>query len=305
MKQHGNSGFLPNSLKILILAIVAAAAVSIPLSQAADTKTVTVEVSITSLSQITLSPSYLTFYSLTPGTFSSESKIDIRNTGSDNITQLYAYPDTLTDESIRPYGFSNSTYYAAGGVLIIRNETNATHFWAGRIEWNSTEDISNMVKTGVTSPVAWGFLKNTSIEYNWLVGNGTPTTQGIAFRFCNTSGTQFAIENDVDNGTAGSRTPTTGGITLDGSDDSYSYFSVSRNALPNQCVAVSANCGKVYMYKYDKRAGFSTCLNTNYLQEGALQPGEIHSVNMSAYIPLGIPATNGSLNQSTFTITGT
>jgi len=269
-------------------------------AEAQTTRTITVEVSISGVSQITVVPTYLTFYGLTPGSFSAESKIDIINTGSNNVSQIFAYPDTLDDEAVRPYGIANSTYYAAGGVLVIRNETNLNRFWAGRIEWNSTEDISNMVKTAVTAPAAWGFFRNTSFEYNWLVGNDTAPAGA-----CNTTGVRFAIEDDVDNGTTASRTPTTTNIVQDGLDSNYVYFSIgaTRTALPNHCVAVSADCSKIYVYKYDRRSGFSTCLNSNYLQQFSLQPGQVHTMNISAWIPLGIPATNGSLNRSTFTIT--
>jgi hypothetical protein len=186
-----------------------------------------------------------------------------------------------------------------------------SRFWAGRIEWNSTEDISNMVKIGtgeigVYTPTAWGFLRNASNEYNWLVGNGTPTVGGNA-RLCNRTDSQFAIEDDIDNGTAASRTPTRTDITNDGASGNFAYFSIggSRPALGNHCVAVSADCSKIYVYKYDRRSGFSTCLNSNYLQQFSLQPGEVHTMNISVWMPFGIPATNGSLNQSTLTITST
>jgi hypothetical protein len=72
-------------------------------------------------------------------------------------------------------------------VIVFRNETYSSYYFAGRIEWNETEDISYMIKTGVTTPKAWGFFRNTSFEYNWLLGNGTG---GL----CNNSGAQFAIE---------------------------------------------------------------------------------------------------------------
>lgn len=278
--------------------------VYLPFADAQTTRTVTIEVSITGVSQITVNPTYLTFYGITPGTASQESKIDITNTGSLNVSQIYVYPDTIDDEAVRPYGIANSTYYAAGGVLVLRNETNLTRYWAGRLEWNSTEDISNMVKTAVSSPRAWGFLRNASNEYNWLVGNGTPTVGGNAI-LCNRTDAQFAIEDDVDNGTSASRTPTTTDITNDGASGNYAYFSIggSRQALRNHCVAVYSDCSKIYIYKYDKRSGFSTCLNSAYLQEFNLMPGEVHTMNISVWMPLGIPATNGSLNQSTLTIT--
>ena len=264
------------------------------MSTKAASDSATVDVTIQAVSQITLSPPLLT-WTVQPGQAGSPSSLDITNTGSLNVTNIYAYVDTLTDESTRPYGSTNATDYAAGGVIVFKNETLNEYFFAGRIEWNSTEDISNMVKTGVTSPVAWGFFRNTSYEYNWLLGNGTDG-------YCNNTGAQFAIEDDVDNGTAATRTPTTTNINMDGGDENYGYFSINRATAPlyGSCVAASYDCTKIYIYAYDKRSGFDTCANSRYIQESDLAPKQVHTLTLNVYVPLGIP--NGTMNTSTFTV---
>jgi hypothetical protein len=262
--------------------------------------TATVEVNVVEVAQITVMPDLLTWSAVLPGYAGGPKLLDIKNTGSKNVTNIYAYVDTLEDEAVRPYGSPNSTSYAAGGVIVFKNETYDKFFFAGRIEWNWTEDISNMQKTGVTSPVAWGFFKNTTYEYNWLVGNGTGG-------FCNNTATQFAIEDDPDNGTAETRTPTTTGIYCDQADENYTYCSVSRTTAPlyESCVAIYKDCSKIYIYKYDKRnqPNFALCGNSEYIQAPPLVPFETHTLTLNVYIPLGIPF--GNLNTSTFTVYAT
>ena len=260
--------------------------------------TATIEVNVAEVAQITVMPDLLTWTAVLPGYAGSPKLLDIKNTGSKNVTNIYAYVDTLEDEAVRPYGSPNSTSYAAGGVIVFKNETYDKFFFAGRLEWNWTEDISNMQKTGVTSPVAWGFFKNTSYEYNWLVGNGTDG-------FCNNTATQFAIEDDVDNGTVETRTPTTTDINCNQADENYTYCSINRASAPlyESCVAIYKDCSKIYIYRYDKRTGFASCGNSNYIQVPPLVPFETHTLTLNVYIPLGIPA--GNLNTSTFTVYAT
>lgn len=256
----------------------------------------TVTVSISEVSQISVIPTTLTWSSINPGQSGTVKDLIIKNTGSLNVSNIYVYVDTLIDESSRPYNSGDATDYAAGGVIAFRNDTYNKYFFAGRIEWNWTENISNMYQANVDNPAAWGFFKNTSYEYNWLVGNGT---DGL----CNDSYAQFAIEDDVDNGTTATRTPTTTNINYDSGDEDYGYFSIDRTAISESCVAISADCQKIYVYKYDKRSGFTSCSNSSYIQTENLIPGDTHTLTLNVYIPYGIP--NGTLNTSTFTVFAT
>ena len=259
--------------------------------------TVTVDVNVATVAQLTVIPEILSWSDINPGTTGTVQSLNIKNTGSVNLTYIYAYVDTLTDEATRPYGYDDPLMYAAGGVIVFKNETYDKFFFAGRLEWNWTEDVGNDDLSAITSPVAWGFFKNTSYEYNWLVGNGTDG-------FCNNTATQFAIEDDVDNGTVETRTPTTTDIVLQTGTD-WGYFSINRASAPlyGSCVAAYYDCSKIYIYKYDKRTGFASCGNSNYIQVPPLVPFETHTLTLNVYIPLGIPF--GNLNTSTFTVYAT
>jgi hypothetical protein len=280
---------------ILISILVLFSAIPLVLSQVTDTATINVNVS--AYAEITVSPTTLNWTNLNPGSSGTTQLLDITNTGSLNVSNIYAYVDTLTDETSRPYGNPDPAAYAAGGVIVFKNETYNKFFFAGRLEWNWTEDISNLDTSGVTSPVAWGFFKNASNEYVWLVGSGSNG-------FCNESDTEFAIEDDIDQGTTETRTPTTTSITLDYNDTEYSYFSINRATAPlyESCVAVYKDCTKIYIYRYDKRTspGFSNCANSAYIQSSNLVPYDTHTLTLNAYIPRGIPS--GDLATATFTV---
>ncbi len=270
---------------------------NLALAQLSASDTVTINVTVEAVAEITVIPDFLEWAAF-PGRANVTKFIDIINTGSLNVSQIYVYVDTLQDETQRPYGSTNATNYAAGGVIVLKNETYDKFFFAGRIEWNWTQSISNLQTGAVSSPVAWGFFKNTSFEYVWLVGNGTNG-------FCNNTVAQFAIEDDPDNGTVATRTPIATGIDMDGGDSNFGYFSINRASSPlyESCVAVSYDCSKIYIYKYDRRSGFATCANSRYVQEANLIPSDLHTLSLNVFIPLGIPA--GNLNTATLTVYAT
>ena len=275
------------SLVLLALSSVAFAA----------TDTVTVDVNVASVAQISVIPDILSWSNINPGSAGTVQSLNIKNTGSVNLTNIYAYVDTLEDETTRPYGFDDPSKYAAGGVIVFKNETYDKFFFAGRLEWNWTEDVGNDDLSAITSPVAWGFFKNTSYEYYWALGNGTGG-------YCNNTGAEFAISDYPDNGTITTRTPSDTGITFQAGVD-WGYFSINRASSPlyGSCVAAYYDCSKIYIYKYDKRSGFGSCANSEYIQAPNLVPGETHTLTLNVYIPLGIPA--GNLNTSTFTVYAT
>jgi len=259
------------------------------------TDTATVNVSVAPKVEISILPDVFNFTDLNPGTVGPFLNFEIKNIGSVNVSNIFAYVDTLDKEIERPYGTSNASKYAAGGVLLITNETDTQPWFLGRIEWNLTYDVPNKNFSAVNNPVAWGYFRNTSYEYLWVIGNGTTNcTDGY-----------FAIEDDPDTGSVDTRTPDDTQITNEGTDGYWGLFSVNRDTAPlkDYCVAVYWDCTKIYIYKYDKRNNFTSCSNSEYLYFHSLSPGEILSAKLTAYIPLGIPY--GNLTQAILTIEAT
>ncbi len=263
---------------------------------ATSSQTLTVTVNVSTTTTITVAPTSLTWNLLSLGTAGSSSAVDVKNSGSTNLTSLYVSGDALTQEASRPYGTGVPGNYAAASVLKIANQSASTYYWVGRIEWNWTDSISNLQATGVNSLKSWGFYKNASSEFVWAAGNGT---DGGASFGCNETGAQFKISPSVDIGTAATRTTSVAGSPV-ASDANYGYFTVGADPLNGYCVAVNTACTKIYIYKFDNGAGFSSCTGTSYLTT-PIYPGDIARLSLEPVIPNGVP--NGNFAPATLTFT--
>jgi hypothetical protein len=281
----------------LLVASVALLVTIMPTTVFAVYNTTDIDVNISSLSQITLYPNYLFWPQVSVGTMGGYKNITVKNTGSVNVSDVFAWVNTLANESVRPYGNSTAANYSAGSVLTIMNETDAKYYYLGRIEWNWTEDIPNHV-WGVTSPISWGYFRNISDDYVWVLGNGTAGR-------CNETGSQFEIETDIDAGSLATRTPDIlVALTTSAGDSSrWSYGSIASGTLDGHCVAAYYDCSKVYIYKFDKRTNFTGCGNADYAMSGNMVPGKTINIKVDAWIPRGIPA--GNMTRTTLTVEAT
>jgi hypothetical protein len=264
--------------------------------------TVAIDVNVTEAAAIIVLPETLNWTSVGTGSAGGVKYLTVKNVGSLNVSQIYAFINTLTTESARPYGSGNPKDFSAGGVITLKNETDSEHYFAGRIEWNWTQDIPNHDWSAVddADAVAWGYFRNTSSDYVWVLGNGT---DGL----CNNTGAQFALEYDVDLGTATTRQPIGGGsYPRDDGDGNWSYFSINDASSPlyGYCVAAWWDCTKIYIYHYDMRStspyAFNKCNNAAHLQQANLTSGDIITLEADAWVSLGYPA--GFLNQTTLTV---
>ncbi|MHA2309645.1 MAG: hypothetical protein ACXABJ_10230 [Candidatus Heimdallarchaeaceae archaeon] len=260
---------------------------------------VTIDVNVSETSSIIVIPSAINWTGLATSTEGSIRYLTIKNSGSLNVSQIYAYIDTLESEQDRPYGTGDPIEFSAGSLITIRNETDAGYYFAGRLEWNWTQQIPNSNWAAVNDPMAWGYFRNTSSDYVWVLGNGS--SYG-----CNDTDAEFAIEDDIDLGIQDTRTPDDSGIGApDATDANYGYFSDNRGSSPLNlyCIAAAADCSKIYIYHYDQRPGFNGCGNSAYIQESTLTPGNTFILDVKPYAPSGIPS--GDLNQTMLTVWAT
>ena len=129
-----------------------------------------------------------------------------------------------------------------------------------------------------------------------MYGNGT-------YGLCNNSGVQFGIDDDIDDGTQSTRTPTTTDFaTPDNVGPDWAVFSIDRAGSPLEgyCVALWVNCTKIYVYKYDYRAQFPDCNNRGYIEDVMTPGGDSEILTLDAYIPKGIPS--GNMSSSVLTV---
>jgi hypothetical protein len=282
---------------LLVFFVVTASLVVVKPVMADANDTVTIDVNVTQVAAITVWPDTLNWTSVSTGGVGGVKYVNVKNTGSLNVSQIYAYVDTLATEPVRPYGLAYAKNYSAGGVITIKNETDPSYYFAGRVEWNWTQDIPNHDWSAVTTPVAWGYFRNTTNDYVWVLGNGSIN--------CNSSDAQFSIETQIDVGTTATRTPdNTFTLTASAGDGkTWSYASITSGPLAGHCVAAYYNCQKIYIYNFDKRTNFTGCSNAEYLQSANMVPGNTMILSLDAWVPNGYPS--GFLNQTVLTVYAT
>lgn len=293
---------ISKNFKKIVILVVIVGLLTPGIFAAYDEDTMTIDVTVDTATSINIIQGSLT-WSVNPGTdFTGEKVIEVKNVGSTNVTGMYAYVNTITTEPTNPIGQSDPTKYSAGGVLTLRrNESTSTdHWFAGRLEWNTTSYIS--LATLLTGFNSSGWFKNTSSDFVWDMRNGSDGT-------CNTSsGTgsdpALEIEEDDDLGTAATRDPEVSGTYEEGTLD-WGLFKFDSDPWNGYCVATFVNCTKLYIYKYDRRAtgttNFDGCTNSRFLNTTMwLGPSEFQRINLDVWMPSGMPA--GGLTQAILTV---
>jgi len=297
---------------LVILALLVSLMGTLPNAFAATTNQTNVSVEVASVAQITVKPTVITWSNVIPGSTGGMQYLDILNSGSQSIQKIYAYVDTLATETTNPIPTGDPTKYSSGGMIVLKkNETGASYYYAGRLEWNITE-----VKPGVAGPpgsstsggdvaVVWGYYNNATPggRYLFYLVNGSAISDSGG---CNSTGSKIMIEQDPDNGTAATRQPDLGGaITVSIPD--WGIYNFSTGPLAGHCVAIHRTCEKIYIYRYDRRStgntSFDSCLLTDdeqSLRTTPLLPGNNFIINLDAWVPEGIPY--GWLTSSWLTI---
>ncbi len=283
------------ALFVLFIAILMGVVITI-----ADTSdTVALDVNVSETASISVIPTYLNWTQVATGSAGGYRNLTIKNAGSLNVSNLSAYVDTLTDETTRPYQSGDPADFAAGGVITLSNDS-TNYYFVGRLEWNWTEDIADSDWSAVTSPVAWGYHRNTSKDYVWVLGNGTSPAGDPDGVYCNNSA-QFAIETEEDLGTTETRTPINMiSLTTSTGSSEWAYGAVTTGTLSGHCVASSINCDKIYIMKYDRTANYTDCTNTEYFYNGNLSTGNTVTIRVDSWVPNGVPS--GNMSQATLTI---
>ena len=265
---------------------------------ALTTNQTNITVNVSMLTEITVSPTSLSWDHVSPGSTGGMKYLDIENTGSTNISKVYAYTDTIQMEPTSPLGSDNSTKYAAAGVLVLKkNETGALYYYAGRLEWNTSKPTA-AGGANCQNAVAWGYYRNATGEYLWCLTNGTDG-------YCNNTAASFYIEQDADNGTAATRQPDLGGNIIQNGTDWGLYNFSSTGPLRGMAVAVYKDCSKIYLYRYDRRTQFeftSSGLTDDEqsIVTETLTPHDTKTINLDVWVPEGMPY--GDLRPSILTL---
>ena len=99
-------------LSIFFVIFVVGALISVPvLADANDT--VTIDVNVTQAAAITVVPDTLSWTGVSTGSAASVQYLNIKNSGSINVSSIHAYIDTLESEPSRPYGSADPSDFSA------------------------------------------------------------------------------------------------------------------------------------------------------------------------------------------------
>lgn len=277
----------------VLLAILATLPVNV---FSATTNQTNVTVEITTVCEITVAPTNLTWFNINPGSEGVLKTLTIRNTGSKNVSNIYAYVDTITSEPVNPIPIGAAQNYSSGGVLVL-NTSEGAFYYVGRLEWNITRPQGTGTTNCDGTWSTWGYYRNaTKGEYLWCMVNGSSGT-------CNDTTAKVYIETDADTGIPSTRDPTIGGTVTSAFKD-WGVYTFTGGPLNGHCVALYTDCTKMFIYEYDKRSNpyFGSCSGASYIRQDALTPSNEFPVTLEVWVPRGIPA--GWLASSWLTIEG-
>jgi len=265
----------------------------------ADTGTDTIDVDVEVASQVSIkvSPDYIRFWGMDPGTYQVNSThFVIENIGSANITKIWASAATPT---VDPFSTDDISDFRASNFIAIANETGEDgYLFVNRMEYNETLPSYVTPRTGSK---ANGRFRNSTYEYFWsLVPDPDDPTGNV------TNGTLY-IGNSPHTSTQ------QGTVDLNGADvTAVSLTGTGVNEiggshpLNNYCVIAtqSGDNVKLQLFKWNADLDDGTnCNNFDYLYRGLLVPSNTTYITIAAYVPLGVPS--GNITAGTITLTAT
>ncbi len=255
---------------------------------------VTIQVTIQSVAALELNETTLNYGNVAPAANSTVYDIEITNTGSAALTNIYAHVFTINNETSTTRGQAG-TSYAATGFLTIKNGTAAStaekYWFAGKQVWNTSVNdngagYSLTAITGVTNR-SYGDLwidgSGTASLYYWQMLNGT-NAGNLLLAFCNGTTTSFKVQatrdsQDVNGGTAA--TTATAGTT-------WSTWTYATGPLAGYCVATYFDCTRFYLYRYDKNSTFPTCADSGYMFPASLGAGAKQTFSTKMVVGTGV-----------------
>jgi hypothetical protein len=287
-------------ITLLIMMILPLIALIAFLMQSIDTlaatNTTIIQVNISEVAQIQVSPDYLDWSQIAPGANGTLRNITVTNTGSKTFSNGI-YISVFDNATTNPTDNDLAYDYVSGTFLVAGNSTdlgNEAWWFVNQISWNESTYPSP------TSPTAgadsWGWYHNTSSKWMWeLVGNGS--------NYCNRGG---------DDGVTLKVQPTAGSASLGGATSAtysanntyWSVWNISSGPLQQYCIAAHVSCNYIMIYRWDKNSSLPTgCFppKLDYILPGSLAPSAEKRFWVKPHIPSGI--VSGTAQNSTITIT--
>jgi hypothetical protein len=280
-------------LFLAILAITVLSFLSTPSTKAATNDTVLISVNVSLLSEITVTPEALEWLDIVPGTSAAEYSVDIKNTGSVNFTKLWATVNSFATETTNPLGKGNPLLYGAGSFLLLKNETTEDNFrFVNRLEWNETEMPTYMV-LNPSDAVSWGYFRNFTNIYLWNFNDSATAGECL-----NGSQMEFRIKTTPESISSPDRDMTSGTVagTFQANTTEWGAWTFSSGPLKDYCVYIHKNCEKIMIAQWDYNSTLPPCNSRKYISQEFFMPENVHTVNLTVFIPRGVPYGNTTSN---------
>ncbi len=261
--------------------------------RAATNDTVVISVNVSLLSEITVTPEALEWLNIVPGTSAIEYSVDIKNTGSTNFTKLWATVNSFATETTNPLGKGNPLLYAAGSFLLLKNETAEDAFrFVNRLEWNETEKPTGMI-TNPSDAVSWGYFRNFTDIYLWNFNDSATAGECL-----NGSQMEFRIKTIAESISSPNRDMTTNTVagTFEANTTEWGVWTFSSGPLKDYCVYIHRNCEKIMVAQWDFNSTLPACSARKYITREFFMPENVHTVNLTVFIPRGVPYGNTTSN---------
>jgi hypothetical protein len=268
---------------------------TLPVDILADaTNTTNVRINVSQVSQLSVSPLYVSWSQIAPGTNGSVQTITIKNIGSTSFaTGIWVSVDSWVNTTNNPTSpNTDASKYMSGSFLVIGNSTHTAtdeYWFVNQISWNETT-FPNPTGGITTGAVSWGYYWNMSNSWIWEL---KPFTGDTSCRNGTTSLKIQATPNLVNVSGATS-------ATFMANITQWSTWNISSGPLVNYCIAASSDCKYLMIFKFDKNTSF-TCNKDDYITPDSLAPGQSKYFDIKPHIPTGFPS--GTLMNSTVTFT--
>ena len=293
------------SISILSLVIVLGLAL-------ASTDTATINSSVTSSTQIDITPNTFTFSGTLAQIIKGNNSAEIENIGSTNISQI------AMDASVagpNPFGSGAATSYLPGDYLIVSTD-NTTFYYLHYNSYNETKPVYLDTSAISGGPTSQGRIRFGSSEFFWAAkANAQNSCANGTLYITNTTAGIHNISQIGDVVLGGtSRSLTNTSVANVSTVTSYGLANVQfahniPNLGGNYCVAVNNDCTELSLFSFnnnqDPYDNVSACSNDAYFYNNAdaFKPGSIMRLYLGLIMPYG--TANGTMTASTLTVRAT
>jgi hypothetical protein len=263
-----------------------------------DSESATITVNVSSKIMVDITPAAFAWGAVNPGSVADSTKeangysaIQIENIGSTNITHVWF---NATYPASRPFGTGTSSAQNAGNFVVLsKRATNNSYWGINQLEYNETtalyyiKDVAGAMPPN-SAAYRYGRFHNASGEYFWMINKVAACNTGatiyigkVAHTKTTTGSTNFNVAANYN------------AFAL-ADDTTFGFADITAGPLAGLCVAVSADCNRVFFSKWNADKPFHRCSNVNYAwnsaTDGKLVPGNSFAMGIKANVPYGIAA---------------